>query len=114
MYIANLCMTRSATGGSAVHRGIATLVLALLFATAGAAAAAQVRSTIVGARSASCAHAVSWQSARRIIWLENRARFGRPETRYRGKNICVHGYVSSYRGTPQVEASSPAQIALAR
>jgi DNA/RNA endonuclease YhcR with UshA esterase domain len=49
-----------------------------------------------------------------IIWVENRANFGRPENRYRGKTVCVHGYVSSYRGTPQIEASSPSQIAVGR
>jgi DNA/RNA endonuclease YhcR with UshA esterase domain len=49
-----------------------------------------------------------------VIWLENRANFGSPENRYRGKSICIHGYVSSYRGTPQIEASSPSQIAVVR
>ena len=47
-----------------------------------------------------------------VIWSENRARFGTPETRYRGRTICVRGQVSTYRGLPQIEAVSPSQIAV--
>jgi hypothetical protein len=49
-----------------------------------------------------------------VIWLENRANFGKPENRYRDKTICVHGYIRSYQGTPEIEASSPSQIAVGR
>lgn len=48
-----------------------------------------------------------------VIWSENRSRFGTPERRYRGRTICVRGRVSTYNGVPQVEAVSPAQIAVA-
>lgn len=48
-----------------------------------------------------------------VIWSENRGRFGAPERRYRGRTICVRGRVSSYQGTPEIEAVSPAQIAVA-
>jgi DNA/RNA endonuclease YhcR with UshA esterase domain len=45
-----------------------------------------------------------------LIWIENRAAFGRPEIRYRGRTICVHGLVSNYRGVSQIVARSVSQI----
>jgi DNA/RNA endonuclease YhcR with UshA esterase domain len=45
-----------------------------------------------------------------VIWIENRASFGRPEVRYRGHTICVRRIVESYRGVPEIEARSPSQI----
>jgi len=45
-----------------------------------------------------------------VIWIENRASFGRPEVRYRGHTLCVRGLVESYRGVPEIEARSPSQI----
>jgi hypothetical protein len=48
-----------------------------------------------------------------VIWSENRARFGSPERRYRGRSICVRGRITTYRGSAQVEAVSPSQIAVA-
>jgi DNA/RNA endonuclease YhcR with UshA esterase domain len=60
---------------------------------------------------------VAYPSPRRftvVIWGRNRARFGAPERRYRGRTICVRGFVSTYRGLPQIEATSPSQIAIAR
>jgi hypothetical protein len=49
-----------------------------------------------------------------VIWIENRSAFGRPEVRYRGRQICVRGRVRSYRGVPEIEARSPAQIKVIR
>jgi len=49
-----------------------------------------------------------------VIWIENRARFGAPELRYRGHTVCVRGLVDSYDGIPEIEATSPGQIAVAR
>jgi hypothetical protein len=49
-----------------------------------------------------------------LIWIENRAAFGRPELRYRGRTICVHGLVSSYQGVPEIVARSTGQIAIIR
>jgi hypothetical protein len=60
---------------------------------------------------------VDYPSSRRftvVIWQENRSRFGRPESRYRSRTICVRGYVTTYAGVPEIEASSPSQIAIAR
>jgi len=48
-----------------------------------------------------------------VIWAENRAAFGAPERRYRRRTICVRGLVEMYRGSAQIEARSPSQIALA-
>ena len=45
-----------------------------------------------------------------VIWGQNRAKFGRPEGEYRGKDICVSGKIGSYRGVPQIVASEPSQI----
>ena len=49
-----------------------------------------------------------------VIWQENRGRFGAPERRYRGHTLCVHGLVKNYRGTPEIEATQPSQITIAR
>jgi hypothetical protein len=48
-----------------------------------------------------------------VIWIENRAAFGRPEVRYRNRTICVRGLVYLYRGLPQIKATSPSQIRVA-
>ena len=45
-----------------------------------------------------------------VIWGRNRSSFGAPERRYRGRTICVVGYVSTYRGVPQIEATRRSQI----
>ena len=49
-----------------------------------------------------------------LIWIENRSAFGRPEVRYRGHTICVHGLVSSYQGVPEIVARSVSQIRVIR
>lgn len=131
------------------------VLLSLVVAAVGASASAQARAnepSAVRARSASCAGAVSWRSARGVIgrtatirgpvagtkfaatsngsptflnlgvdypstrrvtvviWGRNRGRFSAPERRYRGRTICVRGYVDTYRGVPEIEARSPSQI----
>lgn len=45
-----------------------------------------------------------------VIWPEDRPQFGHPEDTYLGKNICVSGEISSYRGRPQIVARYPSQI----
>jgi len=45
-----------------------------------------------------------------LIWREDRAKFGRPEEKYRDKHLCVTGKITSYRGTPEIIARDPAQI----
>ena len=49
-----------------------------------------------------------------LIWSENRAAFGRPEVRYRGRTICVRGRVQSYQGVPEIVARSTSQIRIIR
>jgi hypothetical protein len=45
-----------------------------------------------------------------LIWSENRAAFGTPEVRYRGRTICVRGLVANYQGVPEIVARSTSQI----
>jgi DNA/RNA endonuclease YhcR with UshA esterase domain len=45
-----------------------------------------------------------------VIWGSDRAKFGRPEDEYQGKDICVTGKITEYRGTPEIVAASPGQI----
>lgn len=45
-----------------------------------------------------------------VIWGRNRAKFGNPETEYRGKRICVTGTIEDYRRVPEIEARVPNQI----
>jgi hypothetical protein len=47
-----------------------------------------------------------------IIWGENREKFGSPDEKYRGKEICVSGTITDYRGVPEIVASDPAQITI--
>jgi hypothetical protein len=49
-----------------------------------------------------------------VIWIENRAAFGRPVVRYRGRTVCVTGRVTSYGGVAEIIARSPSQIAVIR
>jgi DNA/RNA endonuclease YhcR with UshA esterase domain len=132
-----------------------TVVPILVLGLIGGSSTAQAHKTTgtsAHAHAASCAGAVSWKNARRVIgryatirgrvagtkyasssngsptflnigvdypssrrvtvviWGRNRARFGAPETRYRGRTICARGYVDTYRGVPEIEARSPSQI----
>lgn len=45
-----------------------------------------------------------------LIWGDNRSKFGKPETEYRDKNVCVTGKITSYRGTPEIVANDASQI----
>jgi DNA/RNA endonuclease YhcR with UshA esterase domain len=45
-----------------------------------------------------------------VIWPEDRAKFGEPETKYFHKNICVTGEITLYRGSPEIIARSSPQI----
>ena len=37
-----------------------------------------------------------------VVYGENRAKFGTPETGLRGKHICVTGQISDYQGKPEI------------
>jgi hypothetical protein len=47
-----------------------------------------------------------------LIWGENRAKFGEPESRYSDANVCVTGTITSYHGEPEIVATEPKQIAV--
>jgi hypothetical protein len=45
-----------------------------------------------------------------VIWGENRAKFGAPESKYLDKRICVSGLIRNYHGEPETMPSDPSQI----
>ncbi len=45
-----------------------------------------------------------------VIWGSNRAKFGRPESDYKDKRLCVTGTISAYRGVPEIVANDPRQV----
>jgi len=45
-----------------------------------------------------------------LIWGKNRSKFGTPEVDYRGKQVCVTGKITEYRGVPEIAADDPKQI----
>ncbi|MBD3366830.1 MAG: hypothetical protein GF405_01495 [Candidatus Eisenbacteria bacterium] len=48
-----------------------------------------------------------------VIWNQNRGKFERPPERmFDGREICVTGKIQTYKGTPQIEVTEPAQISL--
>jgi DNA/RNA endonuclease YhcR with UshA esterase domain len=45
-----------------------------------------------------------------VVYGENRAKFGTPETSLRGKRICVTGQISEYQGKPEIVLTEPSQL----
>jgi hypothetical protein len=45
-----------------------------------------------------------------VIYGENRAKFGTPETKLRGKRICVAGPISDYQRKPEIVLTDPSQL----
>jgi DNA/RNA endonuclease YhcR with UshA esterase domain len=45
-----------------------------------------------------------------LIWGENRSKFGKPESEYKGKRVCVTGQITEYKGVPEIVAHDPQQI----
>jgi hypothetical protein len=45
-----------------------------------------------------------------VVYGENRAKFGNPETGLRGKRICVTGKISDYQGKPEIVLTEPGQL----
>jgi hypothetical protein len=86
---------------------------------------ATIRGRVAGTRYAASSNGsptflnlgVDYPDSRRftvVIWLENRPAFGRPESRYLHRTICVRGLVTRYAGVPEIEARTPSQITLLR
>lgn len=49
-----------------------------------------------------------------VIWGSDRPKFGEPEAKYREKELCVTGKITSYRGVPETTAREPGQIEIQR
>ena len=47
-----------------------------------------------------------------VIWGDDRAKFGTPETTYASKRVCVTGTIEEYRGKPEIVATTPGQISV--
>lgn len=45
-----------------------------------------------------------------LIWGNDRAKFGEPESKYKNADVCVAGKITSYHGTPEIVATEPRQI----
>ena len=45
-----------------------------------------------------------------VIYVDNRCKFGTPETSRRGRRICVTGQISDYRGKPEIVLTDPSQL----
>ena len=45
-----------------------------------------------------------------VIWGNNRAKFGTPETDYKGRHVCATGEITEYRGVPEIVAETLKQI----
>jgi hypothetical protein len=45
-----------------------------------------------------------------VIWGSDRPKFGDPEAMYGGKQICVTGTITLYRGVAETTANDPTQI----
>jgi micrococcal nuclease len=47
-----------------------------------------------------------------LIWSEDRAKFGTPETRLPGPQVCATGVIQSYHGKPEMIVREPSQLRL--
>jgi len=45
-----------------------------------------------------------------VIWGNDRPKFGDAEAKYRDKQVCVTGKITSYRAVPEIAANDPSQI----
>ena|SRR5205807_4775433 len=45
-----------------------------------------------------------------VVYGENRAKFGTPETSLRGRRICVAGKISDYHGKAEIVLTDPSQL----
>jgi hypothetical protein len=47
-----------------------------------------------------------------VIFGSDRPKFGQPEVKYRDRDICATGLLKTYRGIPEIIATTPSQISL--
>jgi hypothetical protein len=45
-----------------------------------------------------------------VVFGDDRAKFGTPETSLRGKRICVTGQIRDYHGKPEIILNDPSQL----
>lgn len=45
-----------------------------------------------------------------LIWGNDRAKFGDPETKYQDKRVCVTGKIASYQGSAEITVNKPEQV----
>jgi DNA/RNA endonuclease YhcR with UshA esterase domain len=45
-----------------------------------------------------------------VMYGHDRAKFGTPETTLQGQHLCVTGYISFFRGRPEMILSTPRQL----
>jgi hypothetical protein len=45
-----------------------------------------------------------------LIWGSERAKFGKPEEKYRNSRVCVTGKITEFRGKPEIVATDPRQV----
>jgi DNA/RNA endonuclease YhcR with UshA esterase domain len=45
-----------------------------------------------------------------LMWGEDRAKFGTPETRFPGQQACATGVIESYRGKAEMIVREPSQL----
>jgi hypothetical protein len=45
-----------------------------------------------------------------LIWGNDCAKFGTPETKYKDAKVCVTGKITSHREKPEIIATEPSQI----
>jgi|SRR5271165_2907288 len=45
-----------------------------------------------------------------VIFGDDRAKFGTPETSLRGKRVCVTGQIRDYHGKPEIILNDPSQL----
>jgi hypothetical protein len=45
-----------------------------------------------------------------VIYGHDRTKFGTPETTLQGQRVCVSGYISFFRGRPEMILSTPRQL----
>jgi hypothetical protein len=48
------------------------------------------------------------------IWIEDRPKFGTPETTLKGKRVCVTGLIEEYRSVPQIVLRDTPQLSKER
>ena len=47
-----------------------------------------------------------------LIWASDRPKFGNPERKYSGKNVCATGLITIYRDVPEIVVHDPAVITM--